>query len=233
MLSFELLNERKTVAKKVFFSFIVITDIIMLSYTGKRLFFIAVLLAMFFSWWIRYRIDTGRRKIQKLVCLIIIVSVGCAFLSKIGVFGTVLSKFVMQWRIGDITNGRLTLWEYALELWKEHWIRGIGIRSLTLLDMATHNVYIELLAEVGILGVACFCAAMFIPFFKLLRFTIKNKRNDYVKFFSLSAQLFFLLYCFTGNPLFDHKMMWIYAVILGVGDYSEPRLRRAKKCIIS
>ena len=28
----------------------------------------------------------------------------------------------------------------------------------------------------------------------------------------------FLVYCITGNPLYDHKMMWIYAVAVGFAE---------------
>ena len=62
-------------------------------------------------------------------------------------------------RIGDDpTSGRLDLWVRVLHLWADHPAFGIGYRTLELtpgtVGFAAHNVFLEILVESGLLGLA-------------------------------------------------------------------------------
>ena len=110
----------------------------------------------------------------------------------------------------DITHGRLSRSSIALKYFLKKPLLGIGwegYRAIPELDYAisTHNIYLELLCETGILGTTVFL----LFFLKALLAAIKNLKRcpegsfGETAFFLLFMQLFFLLYGLTGNPLYD------------------------------
>lgn len=122
---------------------------------------------------------------------------------------------------GDITNGRLTLYVSAVEQFKQHPIFGIGweqFRSTHIRYIDVHNIYLQLLCETGLLGTAVFLAAFIVT----LTYTIKKiniivskgiiYREKYLLLFSLFCQVFFLLYGFTGNALYDYYVLSFYFI---------------------
>jgi hypothetical protein len=90
---------------------------------------------------------------------------------------------------------------------------GNGINTIDLLfGDCTHNIYIQLLAELGILG---YWVVVF-WFIGNLIDSIKNylsNKNVY-NILSLFFQLLFLLYGLTGNPFYSSSFLWLY--LLGI-----------------
>jgi O-antigen ligase len=90
--------------------------------------------------------------------------------------------------------------------------------------MDAHNVYLQLLAEVGILGFLIF---IFIFLYSLIK-TISLFRNignneihltddyHYYLSFSLAMQVYFLVYCLSGNPLYDAQVFYPYVVACAI-----------------
>lgn len=120
---------------------------------------------------------------------------------------------------GDITNGRLTLYIEALEQFERYPIFGIGweqFRYSYTRYTDVHNIYLQLLCETGIVGAGVFIAA----FITMIMYTIKKinilalynitSQSKYLLLFSLFCQFFFLLYGFTGNPLYDYYILAVY-----------------------
>lgn len=193
---------------------LLIASLFLLGMTGKRLFFIGVIFVFILDWYLKFR--QKKSKIKYLGFSIIISIIMIFFFDYLGIIDNLIDKFIVQYSAGDITNGRIGLWLDTLKIWKEHIFLGVGIRGISSMMMATHNVYIQLLADIGIIGAIIFYIALLYPAYNLLK-KLKRKENiDYVMMVSLSIQLFFLIYCFTGNPLYDHKMMWIYAISVGL-----------------
>lgn len=53
-------------------------------------------------------------------------------------------------------NGRLALWMSSLELWMEHPIFGAGLDGMYLRNgLASHNTYLQVLSETGVVGFIC------------------------------------------------------------------------------
>lgn len=50
---------------------------------------------------------------------------------------------------------------------------------------------------------------------KLITF-VKDEKKYFYLLFSFTFQLFFLLYCFSGNPLYDIQCYAVYFICLGV-----------------
>lgn len=145
----------------------------------------------------------------------------------------VLSRFENMSEDGNITS-RFEFWEKGMELFNENKLTGIGWMHFYLesgFEQSCHNCYVQILCETGIVG-----AIIFIPFFifsfivslKLLLWSATNKRNvnRYIVIFSIFSfcyQIYFLLYCLTGNPLFDIYCYGPYFVgtIISISLYKE------------
>lgn len=133
----------------------------------------------------------------------------------------------------DITSGRTRLYLWALELFRENPLFGIGwgkyrttvVGNVTLVtSLETHNIYLQLLAETGIVGFVSFMI-MFLIFWNKSRIAYCNceqRENDNVHrwkrllYFSHAYQTYFLLYGLTGNPLFDphFQIMYIFSCMI-------------------
>lgn len=91
-------------------------------------------------------------------------------------------------KIESSATGRIHYWETALHMWKEHWVVGSGIGTYAVLNPEyqesvyyskhAHNDYLEILAEVGLVGLLLFLAsiaALFILAIKAFYFLNKEK----------------------------------------------------------
>lgn len=127
----------------------------------------------------------------------------------------------------DATNGRSYLWERAIELWQSSPVIGHGWGTYRYywegrLDVATstaHNVFLNLLAEVGIVGFLVFLVAAVPPFVGLWR--AMSRRSELgpeapAVTFAFMFQIFFLVYSFTGSPLYDVES-YIFYLLLSCG----------------
>lgn len=121
---------------------------------------------------------------------------------------------------GDVSNGRFLLWQKTIEQWKESPLFGLGINTLPQVHRITsHNVYLQLLAETGIFGMISFVIAVIMNFHKSVRIyadVIKDKTSTPLEkaLFStcIYMQIIFIIYCFTGNPLYDLNFLLIYII---------------------
>ena len=134
---------------------------------------------------------------------------------------------------GDMSNGRFELWGYALKLFRSNPIWGVGWRryheyALVNLheDIEAHNVYLQMLAECGIIGFLLYI----IPVIGGLIFTfcflkkMYNRRNSGIyrlMKLSLSVQLFMLFYACTGNTLYDYCAQICYYFVFAICMYAK------------
>ena len=129
---------------------------------------------------------------------------------------------------GDKTyNGRSYYWTAALSIFSNNKIHGIGMgcfsqyfdvyfhRLGNLEAYDAHNIYIQMLAELGIVGEALFviffviCLISTIKLFKKLR-KIREKEYGYVLCYSVFLQIWFIVYGATGNPLYGAGQSFFY-----------------------
>lgn len=129
-------------------------------------------------------------------------------------------------------SSRTYLWDYAMMLWRKKPVFGIGFGCYAthirtggvdmskygnIMAISAHNIYFQLLAEVGVVGLAVF-GIMFLAFLVYaVYYAIKiNKTKDTlltrVAIMGLIGQLWFLLYGMTGNPLYMDKEIFIYVL---------------------
>lgn len=127
---------------------------------------------------------------------------------------------------------RFAMWKEALKMFWKHPIIGNGWGSFKYTAsfvgkndnvLNAHNIYIQLLAENGIIGLALFCGLAFSNLFRLMKILY---RSDFIErdstlyrvgLLSVMMQLFILFYGITGNCLYDLCLIY-YAVALACGE---------------
>lgn len=129
----------------------------------------------------------------------------------------------------DVSNGRSILYKNSLELFAENPIFGAGWRefgyhSIGLISQTegsqSHNIYIQLLSELGMIGFLLFIIPLLYTYFKsikMLKLVVNNKKTSNIVQlwkmglqYSLYSQTFFILYGMTGNLLTDYNFLLMY-----------------------
>jgi len=122
---------------------------------------------------------------------------------------------------GDITSGRSHLYSVAIELFKEKPILGWGLGSFAgFQDMGTHNVYLQLLCETGIIGALVFVlilvSNLLVVNKAIKNYSLQNRNTDTYLLFSLYVQIFYIAYGMTGNPLNDGFILVVYIIAMSI-----------------
>ena len=152
---------------------------------------------------------------------------------------TVVFDRIAQVQEDDTFGGRSSFYDICLSIWGEHPLVGSGMGSYTTTfnmtplgswyisrgytTMKAHNCYLQVLAEQGIIGLVLL-VAVFVTFLagsiRLLLWLNRRNPSDYSLRISLTVsvaiQLFFVVYCLTGNPLYDMQMFIPYLLSCSV-----------------
>ena len=190
----------------IFFYFIAIL------FTGKRAHFLFSIIS---AGIIYFKIN--KHKITKLLYFPLFLLIGL-IISFYFFPELILERFIYRFMPNkevDISANRFFLWTHALNLFFKKPLLGWGYgyfsrisENFFTIPINVHNVYIQLLCEVGLIGFLLF----FISTLGIIKYSLKNLNiNNYESILSVFIQIFFLLYCFTGNPLTD---IFIYCVYI-------------------
>lgn len=183
--------------------------------TGKRAHVIFTALAIFVGFYVNASDDKKNRRINILLIVIAVIVFLFIIVQYVPSLATFVSRFAETEEEGDITLGRTSVWRISLDIFKANPIIGIGWGQFInkgYLSYNAHNIYVQLLCETGILGSIayyCFFIYMFLKTWSLLKSLRENNEVSFktrMLIFSLSYQVFFLLYGFTGNPLYEQIM---------------------------
>lgn len=119
-------------------------------------------------------------------------------------------------------NGREFLWRMAIQGFLENPLFGIGVSQFETwsgLETNTHNMYLQVLCEQGLIGLFLFV----IPLVYCLIHTIYLLRNGHEKsylkqilMFSLYVQLYFIIYGLSGNPTRNSYGYMMYFCAIGL-----------------
>lgn len=148
----------------------------------------------------------------------------------LAIFIPQITNVIDRFTKDDLLSGRNVYYDICISKWKNKPILGNGWGYFSyyynnyLYDsysstyvfqyIDAHNVFYQLLCETGIIGTS-FVIGIIIYVFKLTLKLLKNN-NDTIVIFSLCYQLFFILYCCSGNPLYDIQCYSIYFIITGI-----------------
>lgn len=206
--------------------------------TGKRGHLLFAVCACFYIYYcdtVSNRGRAGKRLMNTIGVILILSAAGAIVVSYVPAFSVTFYRFQRAMESGDISNGRYGLWRLAWATFKAHPLTGIGWKNFatqisptysSLRKYDVHNVYLQLLCEVGIFGTVVYIGSMlycFVTCGKLLRLMKRIEgmaaRDRYYILFSLGFQSFFLLYCITGNPLYERIMLLPYLASCGITLY--------------
>lgn len=161
-----------------------------------------------------YALLVKSKKIQRknnLISLLFLLFVGVAVLNYTNLADMFTQKNEILLESGDISNGRAELNAKMIQIFQDHMILGIGPYCTTQYtgEYLGHNIYLTTLSESGIIGFVALIALLLLNF----RDTMQRYRtgdDSMYMYVSLYIQLFFIIYGFTGNPLYDTQFLTTY-----------------------
>lgn len=230
---FVLFITEKKKRRKAFFGVLLGASAVTLLLTSKRahvLFCVAAVIIVYYIAFPKKRME----KTFKLVIAGAFVAFGLAVLSEyMPQISSVFERFQTAGTDKE-SLGRFIMWDYALGLFKQKPLFGTGwwgfrysgitnIRADAL--TGCHNVYIEILASCGIIGFVVFAISIISSLYitlKGLKICINNEIRTYttVLLCSVVIQVFCLMYCMTGNVMFDRTFhFYMIAVVMGISFY--------------
>ena len=185
--------------------------------TGKRTLFVIPLLMVL----VVMALSDDYSKYRKIFLLGIAAIVGLGILSAI--MPSALNSITRLLEVKDDTSmsSRVYFWDYALMLWSKNKLHGIGFGCFPehiatggvnlakyhyIQAWSAHNIYYQMLAEIGMIGTTIFCGVFLIGIIYTLYWLKKAKKLQLtncsrIAMIALYCQLWFVIYGFTGNPL--------------------------------
>jgi O-antigen ligase len=201
--------------------------------TGKRSILLWTIISLPLAY---YHLGHGREKYSRvlrtlvaLAMLIIILITAVQFSDELP-FLNRLSNLYSIVLSGEVTGSvavRLSFYQVAWAIFLENPLFGVGwmqFRTLASLDHHVHNVYLQLLTEMGIVGFIVVMAPFIYTYYATCKalnrfYEQSNKVNSFWKkglAFSLYYQTFFLLYCISDNPFFELIFMLMYFLAISI-----------------
>ncbi len=129
----------------------------------------------------------------------------------------------------DITSGREVLWDLAFDAYHKNPIFGVGVGNYvkyTGADTDTHNTYLQVLCEQGLVGFITYVIALAVCLLRTIHVFDKSNNpssKNYLKA-SIAIQLIFILYAFTGNLNIDVDIVMYFIAIMIVIYYDSNRV---------
>ncbi len=109
---------------------------------------------------------------------------------------------------------RISYWRETAKIIKQHPLTGVGAGNFSLKETrATHNSYLQIWAEMGILGIVSWLMIVFI----FIKKGIKNlySKNDYYNLGLLMSGLSFLFYNLIDFSFFISQSAFLFWMVLG------------------
>ena len=139
--------------------------------------------------------------------------------------------------IGDMKDSstayRVSVWIASFRIAKDYWLGGIGLGSGAFeriyqnyalngagFALHSHNFYIQLVVEMGILGLVLFVAIIFMSYKQIVSIRDKNSVNKNVALAIGGALIGYLFQGMAENLWYNYRMVfifWIYLAILQSG----------------
>ncbi len=198
----------------------ILSGVFALLLTVKRSFLVSNFIAVVFVFYVQ---NKGNKKfLRNLLIFTIVGTLAYYIFSSLSLLEPLLLKTDRLLESGDITNGREYLWTETYKLWLEKPIFGHGINVLPeYYGLATHNSYLQILAESGIFGLVSMVAAMVISltrscsiYKEILKDTLLTPKEKSVFLATIYVQVIFIVYCFAGNPMHGINFLLLYLLFI-------------------
>jgi len=165
-----------------------------------------------------------KNKIKKLTTFLFLAVVVLLIFRYLPFTQNLLDKWNLLVDEGDVSNGRFELWKESINVWKTSPLFGVGAGSLVkTYDLSSHNVYIQVLTEMGIFGAISYLALTiyimsnsFKLYNKMYRSTSLQTKDKNILGISMYIQVIYVVYSFFGNPLYDLGFYLTFVVFVAV-----------------
>jgi len=203
---------------------VTILSLLALFFTKKRGPLIAVLFSMVTIFYITLK-GSLSKKIQKQIIGIVValITISIVYVCKPRVF----ERFLIN---NNVLSNRQYLWKFAGECFNRNPIFGCGwgyfshfinfsVDNVSVTQINAHNIYLQLLAETGIIGFICFLTPMIATLICSVRTLKKIKKLKCPDIlipmhYSLCYQLFFFVHGITDNAIYDRITLIPYMLAI-------------------
>ena len=214
-----------------------ITFVISLFCCGKRTLLVIPLLVFAFLLFIN---DYKKFALNILKCAILVISIVLVLKTFIPTVDILLQRFSDN--VGDKSyNGRTEYWKYCKEMFNNSPVFGNGINTYKsylksnsgLKVYHAHNIYLQLLGELGIIGFLFTIFFFALCLFSIILFYKRNwkrlsSKEIYALNFSMGIQLLFLLYGMTGNTFYYYEQLLTYFLSIAIFNSIEYEVKYEK-----
>lgn len=212
--------------KKKGFKYLIVCMLILgaLLLIGKRAHLVFSVVAAFGVYWLSNDKDKVNRLIRLLGIVLVVAILFVIMVNQIPALSNTFNRFSETANSGDFLMSRGLFYAEAISQFKSHLLLGCGWKQMVdLLDHDVHNIYIQLLAETGIVGFAFYMilfASGFLMAVKLVKKAASCTSESIVDkkliYFAAYYMFFFILYGFTGNPLYDEQPFYLLMISYGI-----------------
>lgn len=215
---------KRGIDKYLFFN-----SVVALLLTGKRAHVLFGMGGLYVAYYV-YNSGKKKGKFFKSIGMLLIAAIVFAIASSLfPALATVVNRFIDSVEAGDTTMGRTAVWLKALTYVPNYLILGMGWEQYAASGGWTwnlHNIYLQLLLETGLIGFLLYVGwfgFMLVRTWKTLAFIRCNRshfllQDSCMMCFALGMQVLFLLYGFTGNPLYDREMYGPYFLACAISN---------------
>ena len=215
--------------KKIVGAAFLIVGVLSLLMTAKRGHLVAAAIALLFVY-ITFK-KAHHKSIAKIVIAsVILVSAAFFIVTNLDAAKLMIERFTDN---DNFYTNRLDIYGNIYNQIEEHILLGTGTASAyDILGIGGHNIYLTVFMENGIFGfiliIVCVLCSMIYTWQVIYH---QSKQNQYEclpnLLFALFIQIFFVIYGFSGNPLYDNYIFYIYIFSIAITQNSE--IMSAKK----
>lgn len=143
---------------------------------------------------------------------------------------TMINRFLS---VGDMTDSstsyRVYIWLGTLLMLKDYWLGGIGLgegafRSIYpeyayhgIVAPHSHNLYLQLIVESGVISLAVFVVAMLIFFKDMLNMQLKDRHFGTAAAAIMSGVAGFLVQSMFDYTFYNYRVMAVFFMVLAIG----------------
>lgn len=203
-----------------------------------------LMVLIYIMFWIK-----GKKKIYIFSGFVVLGIIALLIVLNTPSLNTLVMRFLL-YSNDDTGNGRIYLWDIAIKMFNEKPLLGYGYGSYNTYasdvgvilsadrtwDSQAHNIYYQLLAEVGILGVITF---MFIAITSLVNFIklylIRNNINNndlMLLFLGGNLQVMTLIYGYSGNIIYYTNQIFFYFLGIALIIYLKKKYLNKGKLVL-
>lgn len=197
---------------------------------GKRAHLVFSLGACFLIYWVSNNQNHSKRIVKIFGGIIIGGGALVIAINQMPALSNTFDRFVETFSSGDFLMSRGLFYVEAVEQFKANPIFGIGWRAMMseVIGLDVHNIYLQLLAENGILGFMFYIGMLIYGMvISIKEFSWSSKNRDKVSTdsyailaFATFYMFFFSVYGMTGNPLYDEQTYYVLMISFGAIIYA-------------